>query len=506
MADRTAIFIPVIIHTGAIPSENESSGSTSESNLIEVYAESSRFGKDRSAVDDETAAMQRTWSSFENKAVDKCWDPIAAPLRFSSPTLYKAGCTAVNAVRKLRLKRPIFSIYQLFRPRAAIETQRLLSLTAWGPTEGRSAELGLALALVTRICAVHHRVIVATGALSSATPSSESIPLFRSNDVKIHPVTKIREKLEALACDIKNGAFQEIADGKELLVFTPKYYQHPDGNLEIDKFEQVAKLRALGVRVIPVNWLSEATHVLRAYRTQYLFQDRLFQFLVGALVTVCVAFVSWTTWRNTEIPMRFTPASLHALQPEPFELCTLGKKQYVLPFRTKSLIPSVPVTATIGWKTIIGDPTSVDAILAKVFGFKGYYIAVIVVSEFSPISLDNVRMEQTTVPMQVRPGDSYQGWIKLNDQTEINALIILAQRHAPFEADRLREQFYQRFPQPHATQSSEIRLNIDAATDFISKWAPGALIYPFSTVMEKSKCFYQEKSLLSPDILSLPRR
>lgn len=479
---------------------SQGASGTVESKLVEVYAEPNPLGKDSAGADSTEA--RRVWSTYESKANDKCWDPIAAPLRLSSPALYKAGCTAVNAVRKLRLSRPIFGIFQFFRPSAAIDTQRLYALTAWGPTEGRSAELGLALALVSSICGVRHRVIVATGALSSTVLSTASTPLLRSDDVKIHPVAQIREKLGALAADIKDGAFREIAGNKELLVLAPRYYKHADRDMEVSKIAEVSTLRELGVKVVTINWLSDATHVLKAYQLQYLAQDRVSQILIGVLFIMSLGFFVWTGWRNAEIPMQFIPATRHALRAEPFEVCTMGNKQFALPIRTISLVPSLPVTAIIGWKTVIGKPSSLNAIVTKALAFEGYYVAIIVVSEYSPITIDYARIENTTVPIRVRPGDTYQGWIQLNERAETNALILMAQRHAPFDADWLRKLFHEQFPSQGATHPSDNRLNIDAATDFIAKLVPGALIYPFLTVMEKSKCFFPEISNAKSSALS----
>ena len=193
-------------------------------------------------------------------------------------------------------------------------------------------------------------------------------------------------------------------------------------------------------------------------------------------------------WRDAEIPMTFISVNPGNIEAEPFQLCARNQKNYALPIGKTMLAPTVPVTGIIGWRTIIGEPGSVDSQLAELFRFEGYYIAMIVVSEFSPTTFDYARIGNTTKPLRVTPGQTYDGWVKLNDRAETNALILLAQRHAQFDANRLREQYQKRFPQYLASSVNNTSLDVDAATDFIKTLAPGSLIFPFVSVKEDSKC------------------
>ena len=487
MVKRFIVFIPVVTPKDGLENDNQPSNFI-DGRLIEAYAESYRFGDDISDLPAEEAALRQEQSSSDRKAIDKCWDRVSAPLRKNSPALYQSGCVAANALRKIHFKHRLFAFFQFFKPNAIVETKRLHSVSAWGPTEGRSAELGLALALAASIRGKGGGVIVATGALSSSRQYSNSNSAFRPDDVKVYPVGSVPEKLNLLLHEIESGVFRKLIVNQELLVITPKLFKHDRDEQEVRTLAEVKALNALGVKVVPVEWLSEALTVINADTTHYLAFDRVIQSLIGLLVLLIVTIGSWLMWRDAEIPMAFISVNPGSLETEPFELCARGHKHYALPIRKTLWVPTVPVSGVIGWRTIIGEPSSVDYRFAEFFGFQGYFIAVIVVSEFSRTTFDYARVDNTTKPLRVTPGKPYEGWVKLNDRAEVNSLVLLAQRHAGFDNNRLREQFQKRFPQSTASSAGNKQLDVDAATDFIKTLAPGSLIFPFVSVKENSKC------------------
>ncbi len=343
------------------------------------------------------------------------------------------------------------------------------------------------MALATSICGIGEPIIVATGALSTVHDDTESSSVFRSDDVRVQPVSSLPEKLNILLSEIEKGYFREIIGSKEFWVIIPKLFNQAEQVREASAMKQVRALLGFGVKVVPVDWLSEALNVLNAHKTHYLALDRLLQVLVCTLIVIIVSYGSWVYWRNAEIPMAFISATSRVNQSEPFELCAMGSEQYALPIRKTLMAPTLPVEATMAWRTIVGDPNSLDSRLVKIWEFGGYYIAIVVLSEFSPSTFDYVRIDNTSRPLRVSPGQTYEGWMKLNDRAEVNALVLLAQRHAPFDANQVREQFYEYFP-----RSAAPPLNIDAAMNFVKTLAPGSLIYPFSSLEEPSKCIYQK--------------
>jgi len=490
MKNRTTVFIPVVTPQGK-PVNGYATGERVEGRLIEVYAESYRFGDDISDFSAEKAAIQQEQSAYDRKAIAKYWDRVSAPLRKNSPALYQSGCVAANALRKIRFKHRFLALFQVIKPKAVIESKRLHAVTAWGPTEGHSAELGLALALAASVSGKGRAVIVATGAMSLSTPEATITPAFRDNDVKVQPVGSLQEKLRLLLHEIREGGFQELIADRELLVITPRYCRQSGENQEVKSLPETKALSALGVRVAPVDWLSEALTAMQADTTHYLALDRVIQSAVGLITLLVVVLGGFSVWRNAEIPMAFVSVNPGNLAAEPFELCAREQQQFALPINKISLTPTLPVTAVIGWRTLVGKTNSVDSSIARLLGFQGYFIAVIVLAESSSATFDYARIGNTTQPLRIAPGQPYEGWIKLNDKAELNALVLLAQRQAPFDANSLRERFEKRFRTSAVfSDGSESHTDVDAAVDFIETLAPGSLVYPFVSVAGESPCVY----------------
>lgn len=489
MIKRSTVFIPVVTPKNAQQS-NDAPSNFTEGRFIEVYAEAYRFGEDISDLPAEEVAMRQEQSIYDNKAIDKCWDRVSAPLRKNSPSLYQSGSVAANALRKIPFKYRLFAFFQYIKPNAIVESKRLHSVTAWGPTEGRSAELGLALALAASISGKGARVIIATGALSSSKNISNSSSIFRSDDVKVQPVGSLLEKLNLLLFEIQEGAFQELITNQELLVITPKTFMHAGHQQEVRMLAEVKTLNSLGVKVVSVDWLSEALSAIKADTPHYLLIDRVIQIMIGLIIFLVITIGSWLIWRNAEIPMAFISLNPENIEAEPFELCIMDQRQYALPITKTLMVPNMPVSGVIAWKTLIGSSSSVDSRFVKLFGFAGYYIAIVVVSEFSPTTFDYARIGNTTKPLRIMPGQPYEGWVKLNDGAETNALILLTQRHAQFDANGLREQFQKHFPLSMVSSTGNKRQDVDAIIDFIKTLAPGSLIFPFVSVQEDSKCIY----------------
>ncbi|MDY6994801.1 MAG: hypothetical protein SVR94_19620, partial [Pseudomonadota bacterium] len=160
MNSRRSVFIPLVERSFA-----------SEGHLLEVYTE-------RATAED---------NYNDSKALDKDWDPVAMYLR--KVGLYRMGCIAASAVRKLGLKKNKTSIYQWFKPQAWLEQQRLHAAYPERIIEGHSCELGLALLLLMGATQTNTaQYVIATGALSSQAQ--------REHDVQVLPVSNLTQKLQ----------------------------------------------------------------------------------------------------------------------------------------------------------------------------------------------------------------------------------------------------------------------------------------------------------------------
>lgn len=464
MDDRHYIYIPVVQPSGIAP-YNPRSEAINIPQLIEVYSQFHPFKDEESRKLDE-------------KALNKDWDQIAAPLRKAG--LYYAGCVAARAVQKLGLKRPRAALYQFFRSHAWIEGQRLHSSSPQGPTEGHSAELGLALALLLGASDTHRQSVIATGALSH-NPSS------REHDWEVLPVGSLPEKLRLVIQHVKEKGLPNVAKRNVLAFFTPRHFEQNGTLTAVENLKEVQELSRLGVNVVPISWLSEAAQVLHAHNTRYLFYDRLIQLLFGGFAAFVLLGASWSWWRYQTIPMDYIPTDPRTLAAEPFVVCATKEGNRPLPVRQQGLVHVIAINSTLGWKVKIGDPNSWHAKLGSLLNYQGYYVAQVMISEFSKPKIIVPRLEGTNQPLRILPGGVWQwGW-KLNQNMENNGLVLLAQRHTPFNPLDLQKRLLQRFPQAAANAARD-QLNVTAAVNFMHRQAPGAIDFIFQTVEAEPRC------------------
>ncbi len=164
---RRTVHIPIVR-----PNRGQAGHDGQEDRLIEIYTQ-------HHALEALTKAEEERNFAIDVKALDKDWDRVAAPLR--KVGLYQAGCTAASAARKIGLEPPLTALYQRISRLAWIEGQRLQPAVGKGPSEGRSAELGLALVLLMSASGGHDQQIIATGALGGQ-------PLGVARDDCLNPI------------------------------------------------------------------------------------------------------------------------------------------------------------------------------------------------------------------------------------------------------------------------------------------------------------------------------
>ena len=467
MGVRRTVHIPIVTPGGAGPGEF-----AGEDRLIEVYTQHETFDL-LSRFEEEEA--RRT----DLKARDKDWDRVAAPLR--KVGLYQAGCAAASAVRKLGVQRPLSALYQQVSRLAWIDRQRLHAATPQGPTEGRSAELGLALVLLMCAAGSRERQIIATGALGGQPRG------VLEDDVEVQPVGSLPEKLRLVLELARQKALPGLAFGRELLFFTPRRFQDAAGLHEVAELPEVDELAAAGVRVRPIERLGEAAGVLKARRARHLVADRVAAVLLLCLVVAGAVAVVRETVQQTHVPMTFVASGGAALDPEPFEACfTADGGYYPIPLARQGLGHLIPTGATLGWRVQVGTPQAEQGALAAWLAPEDYYIAQVIVSEHSPAKV-MVPQPAGAGALRLSPGEVWEwGW-KLNQRAESNGLVLLARPDAPFDPDRLRQELIERFPEA-AGGAGDGALDVTAALNFMAAQAPGAVRFIVQTVEDASRC------------------
>ena len=467
MSTRRTVHIPIVR-----PGSRVASHDAAEDRLIEVYTQHYAF--DPLTKQEEAASRE-----VDAKARDKDWDRVAAPLR--KVGLYQAGCAAASAVRKLGIRQPLTALYQRISRLAWIEGQRLQPAGARGPSEGQSAELGLALVLLMCASGSRHRQVIATGALGSQPHG------VVEDDVEVLPVGSLPEKLRLVATLAQHGGLPGVGSGADMLFFTPRRFEQEGLWSEVESLPEVARLKELGVRVVPVERLSQAAAELKALRARHLFHDRLAQAVVAGLLIVGLAGYGWSALRQQPIAMTFLPGGGAALDPEPYQACfTDDGGFYPIPLGREGLARSIPVGETLGWRVQVGEPQNGPSGLAGWFAPDQYYVAQVMVSERSRAKVIVPQRAGTDV-ITVPPGGIWEwGW-QLNDRTENNGLVLLAQAEKPFDPDALRAALIEQFP-PAAGSPDGGEIDVTAAINFIAGKAPGAATFIIKTVERSVRC------------------
>jgi hypothetical protein len=452
---RRYVFIPIVkpgsndVVESSSSSEKLGNNGTADNQLIEVYSQPYLFGDDT-----------------DNQAINKDWDRIAAALRKKSRVLFHSGSVATSKVHKLGLKRPRMAFYQWLKPKAWLEQQRLYSDCPKELSEGNSAELGLALVLLMAASGSPYRQVIATGALSG------QIQLIRERDVEIQPVNNLVEKFKLVIQQVNNG---KPPQNKNLLFFIPKYYdQEKTKRVEVESLPEVQTLRTLGIQVVPIEWLSEAAKKLKADTARYLPQDLIFKWLMIALLVISLSWVSWVGWRDRAISMAFVTANPETLSAEPFLVCFKDKEVHYQRIVREGIVPIVPTTSTLGWQIKIGEASSFDSFLSQWFGYQGYYVAYLIISQFSAPKINRIR---------IYPDKNWIWSWKLNELEEDNKLILLAQRQ-PFNLRKL-----ERLVKPPESKTAQVPIDITKIANDIESQFPNGLYFTFKTA-SKSQCTF----------------
>lgn len=438
MEERHRVLIPVV---GSDPTKNQ---------FIEVYTKPYTFGDDASDL------------VSESRALDKDWERVVAHLRQAK--LYHAGCVAVGAVRKLGLPKPKLALYQWLKPQAWLERQRVYVYPEDIPIEGHSAELGLALLLF--IGASHstaHRLVIATGALSRQ--------VIQAQDVKVLPVSQLAEKCELIIRYVRQNPSQKI------LFFTPCY---DEANNAVERMPEIQALRDLGVTVLSIDRLSEAVKALKIKHTGYLLYDRVLQGLIAVFTTIFLVIgLYWLLWCQRAIEMDYVPGDAAMTRREPFLVCS----EHYQTINRQGITPIIPIGSTLGWKLKVGNQNGFDTWLSKWFNYRGYYIARILIRQYSE---PKVKIYDGNGKLtRVRPGETWEwSWTLGKNQEELKALVLVAQRY-PFNPVEIKKTI-QQFRKVKKPQD-EMETDITAAVNFIFSRFHSGLKFVFQMV-DKPNC------------------
>jgi hypothetical protein len=470
---RRTVHIPIVQ-----PGVSASGRDGHEDKLVEVYTQ-------LPGLDTMTRQEASRLQATDDKALDKDWDQVAAPLR--KVGLYQAGCAAASAVRKLGIAPPVSALYQRISRLAWIDGQRLLPATAKGPSEGRSAELGLALVLLMGASGSPARQVIATGALGGQPPGAAE------DDVEILPVGSLVEKLRLVLTLAGHGSLPRFSKDDELLFFTPRTFDDGGEARDVASLAEVEQLKQMRVRVIPVDRLSEAASALNARRSRHLFADHLAQAAVALIVLLAGGAGIWSMLPSPNVPIVFLPGGGLALDSEPYQACfTNDGGFHPIPLHDTGVTRDLPGGATLAWRVQIGAQTDgaengLASWLDQWRGGDNYHVAQVMLSEHSRSKII-IPQSSGGQDVTIEPGGVWEWAWQLIDEPENNALVLLANANGPFDADQLRGALLERFPEAAGGRETGSGLDISAAAQFLATQAPGSVRFAFKTVETTERC------------------
>jgi hypothetical protein len=437
---RSTVYIPLVELTDQ-PNQ-----------LLEVYCEKQSFGA----------------SELDTKALDKDWDFIVAQLRRIG--LYEDGLLAVNSVRKLGLKIPVMAIYQRFKKYGWLDNQRLYYLNALD-CEGKSVQLGLALALLLNASDSPIRYAIATGKLSGDTKKNQA----HDYDVAVESVNGIPEKLQLL---LEKRSAKVLPEGS-LYCFTPYHYPRDNLFYPVLDLAEVKELEKLSIHVKPIHWLSEAAKILQADKSRYLPQDKGLAAGTGILSTFILTFSLYLGWWHYPIPLEILVGKN---KPEPFLVCTnrdLSEVSYYdlqrnggIPLFLLFPKENINYNTEIAWK-LRPEKTPFSS---------RYYVALIHLGEKSGYKLISTNPESAK-ELTIAANEIFAWSWPMDEETakQENNVLIVAMQRTPIAADAINQAFERRF-------SPSKPLNVLQARDFLLPQFSGSYAFSYKSVFSESPC------------------
>lgn len=438
---RSTVYIPLVELTDQ-PNQ-----------LLEIYSENQNFGQ----------------SELDSKSLDKDWHYIAAELRRVG--LYEDGLQAINSVRKLGLKIPLWAVYQKFKKYSWLDNQRLHSVNIF-ECEGESAQLGLAIALLTNASQSPIQHVIATGKLSNDTTKNQHHP----HDVAIDSVAGIQQKLQLLIEKRQNNT---LLSTTPLFCFTPYFYQQADKNALVSALPEIDQLKDLNIKVIPIRWLSEAAKILTAKTSHHLPQDKRLLATSSIISTLILTGCLYLSWWYNPIPIHILTGKQKA---EPFLVCTNQDDSEVTyhALERDGGIPTFPVFSQknnpynigIAWRMSVG----------KTWLSQHYYAVFIHIGEKTGIKIVN-HYPDSGRDITLIANEPFEWYWEIKEESAKNQdnVLILAVQKTPINTDTINQEFTQRFP-----TNSPIELL--AARNYLDSQLPNNYTFTYRSILTSTPC------------------
>ena len=406
--------------------------------------------------------------------------------------LYPAGAFAVGAIQRLQLPRRGIALAQRLGRGTISSYLRvtngpdLLGLT---PENSRSAELGLALAVLMHAGQSRDRLAIATGAL--ARDPSPNAPI---DDVAVDPVGGIASKIEALVTALnkqRGGAY-----APRVLFLLPALTLEGDPTskvyaAQLSALKAAFAERGVEIEIAPVSSLREATSKLGITALESTPTDRLLIRSgiagIASIILACLAYL----WLTAPLKLGFSDVELSDGQKVPSPVRAVYDAQSAVFVMRPSCVgaqklPVYQQGESLVLKASLRNSRAVDRILG------GYHYAILSVSERSGIKVfppQTIGSPTTTLqpvtkapPTPATSPSELSLVLPVEGPTEKNKLIILARRLRPFDANALRTGL------ETALIGASPAERINVAVTYLSGSAPGYLDYSFLSAEGDPEC------------------
>lgn len=386
--------------------------------------------------------------------------------------LHGSGQRAMAAVQKL--------LNAKAKRRFALDTRkvRFSNKPMSSLVEGRSAELGIALAILLSGSQNSVRTVIATGVL-------EVLPGILDFNARVEQVESLDEKLRLIADHKRRGLLSKDID--KVLVPRPDRAAEQAGTvLPLAERETVRQLKQLGIEVVPVRTLRDAARQVNIKLTDPLSIVRRTLAVAAVAAGGGVAGLAWL-W-NQELPVIFDAGPTAELSGKPFLVCAEpgGRSAVYRPVPSKGLIPQVPLSGVLGWRIRLGSFRSADAAifdaLSGVLGTGAYRVAVAFIGERSGLHI--LPTEAGALQVLKPPGVRWDWGQQVDKPAEAGVLVFLVRRFGSFDLEGMQEEFHARF----GRSGADAPLNLEFASNFLAARSAGSLRYFFEAVEAASPC------------------
>ncbi len=403
--------------------------------------------------------------------------------------LYKAGQTAQGSLSRLALKPSVLSLAQRLRPSVRNSFLTITNAPEVGrlePGNSRSAELGLALALLMHAGQGPDTRVIATGCLLPETISTDG----KSPDVAVGPVGGIKGKIAALMRSLETAECRPLPE--RIKFFLPDRTLDGGSNLsahakDLEDLASAYREKGFVLEVEVVKSLREAAEKLGISTLAMSPRDRFYTSVAGLLLVAFLSAGLFWYWLVRPIQLRFTTIAIA----DGTDVLSPVRARYDVKqaqFRLeKSCIGEQGLPVYREGDSLVFRAHAATASAIGEGLIQSHFVLVTVSEEsgikvFPPETMAGARTPTRTKKAATDRGEEFDVALPISGPKEKNKLIVIARRLQAFDPDKLR----QKLDKISTGRPKNERINIVVA--HLTNRYPGYLDYSFLSTTGDLPC------------------